>query len=799
MKKNLFLLVIGGQLFLTIFDCKRLFWMFICFLATISSFAQDGTEDTNIVSYASIGRNYSDKIYNGLSLSCLNFSESPFYVYVGANKEVEVQTEIKVSLYVPTREFSDKYAKTFGLLGGESYYFSSSSEYISPALTDLEKIKEFPIVGFPEWNERWGSFGGSVNIPWDGMSDPALTGGKSYPVRDNVFVLVHDAQTGSLLSLRASYLSRYAGNFKIVYTAKQNSIVADIYFVRDLPVKKATAFVIDDGCKLSSYMNIADLREGGKMAAQSYSYGESLMGYQEFDNPQKDENGITHLSWEIKDLRGEFFDRGDNTKCVIGLIIDGEQEALNLGLKEGSETSHGSDDEAGQPSMPRPLNPGGTVDYPEFEIENGVLMHYHGNGGNVIIPNSITKIDDYAFYKSNITSVSIPNSVTNIGNFAFYGCSRLTSITIPNNVTHIGNSAFQQCTNLTTVTIPNSVRSIGKRAFSYCNNLKSVTIPNGITRIEEYTFEYCWNLSSVIIPNSVTKIESHAFHATWISSVTIPNSVTSIGESAFSNNNFTSVMIPNSVTSIGEGPFSYCNNLESIILEEGNQFYTMDDGVLFNKAKTILVQCPAKSGKEKYTIPNSVTKIGKEAFFGCQALIFVTIPNSVTRIGNGAFAYTGLTSVIIPNSVMKIEPLAFYLCLILKKVGVQWDTPLYIWNSQWPVFYETDLSTAQLIVPKGTKALYQVADIWRDFGSIVEGDYTKIKTVNSAFSVYLSNENLHVNSSAPEKIRIYSITGTLLYRTDKPAGEANFNIGHIQDKILIVKGDSGWVRKVIKY
>ena len=48
-----------------------------------------------------------------------------------------------------------------------------------------------------------------------------------------------------------------------------------------------------------------------------------------------------------------------------------------------------------------------------------------------------------------VTDLVIPNSVTEIGEYAFYGCESLTSVKIPNSVTSIGKNAFYNCTNLT--------------------------------------------------------------------------------------------------------------------------------------------------------------------------------------------------------------------------------------------------------------------------------------------------------------------------------------------------------------
>ena len=62
----------------------------------------------------------------------------------------------------------------------------------------------------------------------------------------------------------------------------------------------------------------------------------------------------------------------------------------------------------------------------EFVIEDGVLTKYYGRGGHVVIPESVTKICDDAFYYcSSIQSVIIPKNVTIIGGSAFEGCKSI--------------------------------------------------------------------------------------------------------------------------------------------------------------------------------------------------------------------------------------------------------------------------------------------------------------------------------------------------------------------------------------
>ena len=267
---------------------------------------------------------------------------------------------------------------------------------------------------------------------------------------------------------------------------------------------------------------------------------------------------------------------------------------------------------------------------------------------------------------------SIPNSVTSIGSSAFEGCSGLSSITIPNSVTYIYAATFSNCSKLTNLTIEDGVKTLYfANPYSIVDNcyfvsygsvfenspIENLYIGRDIN-YESYDFigdllsgapfSYSKNLKSVTIGEKVTKIHDYFFiGCDKISSLIIPNNVTSIGKYAF-----------------------YGNKLQSITVAKDNANYSSNEGILFNKNRTTLIQYPC--GKQgAYTIPDNVTTIEEYAFYGSSGLSSITIPNSVTNIKEYAFyGCSGLSSITIPNSVTNIKEYAFYGCSGLSSITI---------------------------------------------------------------------------------------------------------------------------------
>jgi len=268
-------------------------------------------------------------------------------------------------------------------------------------------------------------------------------------------------------------------------------------------------------------------------------------------------------------------------------------------------------------------------------------------------------------YRTSITTVTVKNGVTTIGDSAFCNLNNLINVEISDSVTYIGNFAFRNCSSLTNVTIPDGVTHIGRFAFDSCTSLKSVSIPASVISIDSKVFDRCSSLLRFIVdennPNYCTDKVGVLFDKNKTVLIQYPAGITA--------NSYT---IPESVSYIMDFAFEYCSSLSQFMVDENNPYYSADEeGVLFNKDKTVLVKYPDGRPQNNYIIPNSVTTIDYYAFFNSTGLTSIIIPDSVISLGQYAFSEcTGLTNLTIPDSVTSINFRAFRKCTSLTNITI---------------------------------------------------------------------------------------------------------------------------------
>lgn len=256
-----------------------------------------------------------------------------------------------------------------------------------------------------------------------------------------------------------------------------------------------------------------------------------------------------------------------------------------------------------------------------------------------------------------------------------------THIVVREGTVAIAEAAFMGCVNLNSITIPECVKFIGGSAFSgtmwydnqpdgliYINNvlyeykgimpqLMDIELKEGIVGISEYAFEDCENLASVTIPESVTMIGSQAFADC---------------------SSLRSIIIPKNVEHIGVNAFIRCSGLTTIEVAEGNSTYDSRDGcnaIIKTSGNTLLRGCTSTKipnsvnyisfcalescGFESIEIPEGVTSIGCQAFYGCANLTSVILPEGLISIGASAFhSCINLASIAFPESLNDIKPRA---------------------------------------------------------------------------------------------------------------------------------------------
>ena len=376
-------------------------------------------------------------------------------------------------------------------------------------------------------------------------------------------------------------------------------------------------------------------------------------------------------------------------------------------------------------------------------------------------------IGDYAFYNCiRLTSLTLPAGITEIGYRTFYGCSGLTSLNLPAGITKIGENAFDGCSGLTSLTLPAGITTIGPYTFSDCSGLTSLNLPAGITTIGYYAFSGCSGLTSLNLPASITTIGDYAFDGcSGLKEVNFcinddletyltkghPYINVACGIKYYINDKeITSIVIPSSVTSIGHYVFQNCSGLTSVTLPAG--ITEIGWGAFYN--------C---RGLTSLNLPASLTEIGGYAFYGCTGLTSLTLPAGITEIGYRTFyGCSGLTSLTIPSNVNSLGDYAFTRCTSLQSVYVSWPNPI----SAGRAFNEVDKKNCTLYVPQGTEQDYWLADVWGDFGNIVEYDPTGIDKTTTSTDV--------------KEVSRYSVNGQRLATPTKGLNIVKYSDGSVK-------------------
>ena len=337
---------------------------------------------------------------------------------------------------------------------------------------------------------------------------------------------------------------------------------------------------------------------------------------------------------------------------------------------------------------------------------------------------------------SSLTEIEIPEGVKSIGYAAFSSCSKLTTITLPASLTSFNGTALAGLSRLTEVKVADGNNSFkfengmlfskdGKTMYMALLTLTEINVPNGVVSIVGDTLSGS-SATKIILPDTVSsnlsgtvfngmnKLSTIELSSTsknlklvdgnlysydgkrfikymgTSKTFTVPEGVETLvcrcitksmttlnlpstlkvieGWSLASMSGVNLLNIPASVTTMYT--YSFHANTKLRVAESNSTYKSIDDVLILNKAGTKVIM--ASKNATTYNIPNTVTEIGKNAFYGCSKITSITIPDSVTTIGAGAFeSCSSLTEITIPQSVTSIGSDAFVYCGKLMAINIK--------------------------------------------------------------------------------------------------------------------------------
>ncbi|MBQ8578538.1 MAG: sigma-70 family RNA polymerase sigma factor [Clostridia bacterium] len=319
-------------------------------------------------------------------------------------------------------------------------------------------------------------------------------------------------------------------------------------------------------------------------------------------------------------------------------------------------------------------------DFSIFTEEN--LSPYRDRIKEIIVEDGITAIGHCALMHGSFQHISLPDSVTVIEAAAFAYCDKLEEFVFPPSVTYaadhvlvcasslkrlvlgekmqtIYSNCFYECTNLTDVEFLCTEPLTIYTAFSFCYSLKEIAFPDSLVYLETEAFLCSGletvdlsntnvtfggspfsdspNLHEIILPDSMTAIPDHAFcNLPALTSVVFGGQLQKIGSQILENTCVVSIEIPESVVYIAPDAFYNARNLSAIFVNDKNQIYSSENGILYNKSKTRLLRYPPGKMETSFYTPDFVQEIGEYAFTGNKTLENLYIGRNVSLISSYA-------------------------------------------------------------------------------------------------------------------------------------------------------------------
>ena len=296
--------------------------------------------------------------------------------------------------------------------------------------------------------------------------------------------------------------------------------------------------------------------------------------------------------------------------------------------------------------------------------------------GSYEITEGVTNVWSYAFTNSSLTSLTLSSTVksfSSIDRYSDYPTSLEEIIVDEDNEYFSSVDGVLYNIDMTKLvyypngktsssyTLPSTVTSgVEASQFYNCSYLKNIYVEDGNTAYS--------SVNGVLFDEDETQLIYYPAGKT-ATSYSIPDGTTAVSTYAFTNCGLTKISLPNSLCDVYDYDFlRYAENLTYIEVDDDNEFYASEDGILFSKDGTVLYCYPAGI-TGSYTVPSNIETIENYSFYN-SSLSSIEINDNVTSIDWYAFAYSDIESITLPSGLTKISNSLFAYCSYLTEVNL---------------------------------------------------------------------------------------------------------------------------------
>ena len=382
-----------------------------------------------------------------------------------------------------------------------------------------------------------------------------------------------------------------------------------------------------------------------------------------------------------------------------------------------------------------------------YDVLNHEAKHIVITGVDGPLPEQLTipsKINGYevkeigwnAFEnREEIKELTIPEGVVRICGYAFLNCVNLQTVTLPDSVRFIEEGAFLGCSSLKTVSLP-QLEFLGESAFEECAALESVTFTGPVHRIDNFAFASCATLPEIELPEGCESIGVQVFFGcSSLKTVSFPDSLHGIEELAFEDcTALEALHLPPQIDFIQQEAFVNCASLKEITISPDNPFYTVENNMLFNKDKGVLLVYPCGSEATSFTVPDSVHHIDNKGVFKGSPLKELNL-NHVDTLAPGALSRSEISKITKAkdNGNFIIKDNVLYngedWALVAYPGGLtaaSFTVPEHIWDID-PLAFAEQKYLKHITLPKGMEQIM--------YEAFAESALTEITIPDAAFRI----------------------------------------------------------------